>query len=56
MMFKALLGGIHHHCKLLQTYLNEYCYKFNRLKYPDKMFHNLIVIMVANPPMSFLEK
>lgn len=55
MMFKGWLRGIHHHCKLLQTYLDEYCYKFNRLKYPDKMFHNLIASMVVNPPMSFLK-
>lgn len=56
MMFKGWLRGIHHHCKLLQTYLNEYCFKFNRLKYPEKMFHNLVVDMVGRPPVNFFKK
>jgi len=42
MMFKAWLRGIHHHCSRLHSYIDEFCYRFNRLKYPDSMFHNLV--------------
>ena len=30
MMFKAWLRGTHHSVKHLQSYLDEYCYRFNR--------------------------
>lgn len=52
MMFKAWLRGIHHHCTDLQRYLDEFCYRFNRLKYPDNMFQNLIKTMVRNVPLN----
>lgn len=52
MMFKAWLRGIHHHCDYLQKYLNEFCYRFNRLKYPDTVFHNLIKKMVGEVPLN----
>lgn len=52
MMFKTWLRGIHHHCSHLQRYLDEFCYRFNRLKYPDSMFHNLIRAMVCNMPIT----
>lgn len=51
MMFKAWLRGIHHRCIHLQRYLDEFCYRFNRLKYPDNLFHNLIKAMVWNVPL-----
>jgi hypothetical protein len=50
MMFKAWLRGIHHRCKNLQTYLNEYCYRFNRLNSMDTIFDNLICRMINHPP------
>lgn len=52
MMFKAWLRGIHHHCTHLQRYLDEFCYRFNRLKYPKRGFHNLITAMVRNVPLN----
>ena len=55
MMFKAWLRGIHHHCSHLQRYIDEFCYRFNRLKYPDIMFHNLIKTMIATEPI-YLQK
>jgi hypothetical protein len=53
MMFKAWLRGIHHHCKHLQKYLDEFCYRFNRLKYPGTLFHNLIERMVFTQPLFY---
>ena len=50
MMFKAWLRGIHHRCKNLQSYLNEYCYRFNRLNSLDTIFDNLIGRMMNHPP------
>jgi ISXO2-like transposase domain len=55
MMFKAWLRGIHHHCSYLQSYIDEFCYRFNRLKYPDHMFHNLVKTMIATEPI-YLQK
>lgn len=52
MVFKAWLRGIHHHCSHLQRYLDEFCYRFNRLKYPDSMFHNLVKAMVRCVPLT----
>jgi len=53
MMFKAWLRGTHHHCTNLQRYVDEFCYKFNRLKYPDTLFHKLIERMVFTQPLYF---
>ena len=50
MMIKGWLRGIHHQCKHLQAYLNEYNYRFNRLKYMDTIFHNLIHRLMWHPP------
>lgn len=55
MMFKAWLRGTHHHCTHLQRYIDEFCYRFNRLKYPDSMFHNLVKTMIATQPI-YLQK
>ena len=51
MSFKGWLRGIHHHCDHLQRYIDAFCYRFNRLKYPENMFHNLIKKMIATPPI-----
>ena len=53
MMFKTWLRGTHHHCTHLQQYLNEFCYRFNRLRYPDTVFHKLIERMVFTQPLFY---
>jgi hypothetical protein len=50
MMIKAWLRGIHHQCKHLQAYLDEFNYRFNHLRNMDAIFHNLIVRMMEHPP------
>lgn len=50
MMIKGWLRGIHHQCKHLQAYLNEFNYRFNRLKHPNTIFHKLIVRLMEHPP------
>jgi transposase-like protein len=51
MMFKGWLRGVHHHCKHLQSYLNEYCFRFNYHKEIKNLFHLLIVRMVNSNPL-----
>jgi hypothetical protein len=43
------LRGIHHHCskKHLQSYLDEYHYKYNRRNHMDTIFDNLVVRMAT---------
>ena len=53
MMFKSWLRGIHHHCKHLQGYLDEFCYRFNRIKYPETLFHKLVERMVFQQPLFY---
>ncbi len=53
MMFKAWLRGTHHHCTHLQKYIDEFCYRFNRLKNQDSLFHKLIERMVFNQPLFY---
>ena len=50
MMLKGWLRGIHHHCKHLQAYLDEFNYRFNRLTNTKTIFHNLIVKIMEHPP------
>lgn len=52
MMFKGWLRGIHHHCVHLQGYLDEFAYRFNRLKHMDTIFNNLICRMIKAKPVS----
>lgn len=51
MMIKAWLRGIHHRVKNLQPYLDEYCYRFNRIKSFDGIFHNLTCRMIKHEPV-----
>ncbi|HBH24388.1 MAG TPA: IS1595 family transposase, partial [Cytophagales bacterium] len=51
MMFRAWLRGIHHSVKHLQSYLDEYCYRFNRHLMKGEIFANLIGRMVAHSPV-----
>ena len=53
MMIKAWLRGIHHHCKHLQAYLDEFNYRFNRLKFMHSIFHKLILRMMEHPPTTY---
>ena len=49
---KALLKDMYHGIKeeFLQSYLNEFCYKFNRMYFGDKTFDRLIIAAIANKP------
>lgn len=53
MMIKGWLRGIHHQCKHLQAYLNEFNYRFNRLTNPKRIFHNLIIRLMEHPPLIY---
>ena len=55
MMFKAWLRGIHHRVKHLETYLNEYNYRFNRLREQEVIFDGLIGKMVNAEPVTIPE-
>lgn len=55
MMIKGWIRGIHHQCKNLQAYLDEFNYRFNRLNHMKTIFHNLIVRMVERQP-SYYQK
>lgn len=50
MMIKGWLRGIHHQCRHLQAYLDEFNYRFNSLTKPKTIFHNLIVKMMEHNP------
>jgi len=51
MMIKGWLRGIHHSVKNLQPYLDEFCYRFNRMKSFDRIFHNITARMVYHQPV-----
>lgn len=53
MMFKAWLRGVHHSVKHLQSYINEYTYRFNRHKMKEGIFENLINRMIKKPPHTY---
>jgi len=53
MMIKGWLRGIHHQCKHLQAYLDEFNYRFNRTKNQKTLFHNLIVRIMEHPPTNY---
>lgn len=55
MMFKSWLRAVHHQCKHLQAYLDEFNYRFNRLKHMDTIFHKMIVRMMNHPPTIYQE-
>lgn len=46
---KRLLLGIHHSIssEYLQNYLNEFCYKFNRRYYQDKLFDRMLIASIS---------
>ena len=51
---KAWLIGIHHGVapQYLQSYLNEFVFRFNRREYPMSAFRSLLSIMVSKTPMT----
>ena len=51
MMLKGWLRGIHHSVKNLQPYLDEFCYRFNRVKSFDTIFHNITNRMMYHQPV-----
>jgi hypothetical protein len=53
MSIKGWLRGIHHHCspQMMQCYLDEFCYRFNRRSFPDTMLHKLLDRMVKHKPL-----
>jgi len=51
MMIKGWLRGIHHSVKNLQPYLDEFCYRFNRIKSFDAIFHNITKRMMYHQPV-----
>lgn len=53
MMFKSWLRGTHHRCNHLQAYLNEFCYRFNRLNSFEAIFDNIISRMMGHPPFYY---
>ncbi|TKT86501.1 transposase, partial [Dyadobacter frigoris] len=43
---KRMLNGVHHNCinaKYVQNYLDEFCYKFNRRYFGDKLSDRLMI-------------
>ena len=50
MGFKGWLRGMHHKVEHLQSYLDEYTYRFNRSQMGKGIFENLIVRMMDLPP------
>ena len=49
---KRLLLDVHHKIKpeYLQYYLNEFCYKFNRRYFGEKIFDRLLIAAVSYAP------
>jgi len=49
---KQLFLNVHHHIKTeyLQFYLNEFCYKFNRRYFGEKIFDRLLIAAVSYSP------
>ncbi|MCS6956014.1 MAG: IS1595 family transposase, partial [Candidatus Calescibacterium sp.] len=47
------LRGIHGHAELVQHYLDEYCYRYNRHLMKEGIFENLMRRMIAHPPRAY---
>ncbi|WP_031532056.1 transposase, partial [Bacteroides sp. Ga6A1] len=49
---KSLFTDMYHGIKeeFLQEYLNEFCYKFNRKYFGDRMFDRLVIAAVSYKP------
>jgi transposase-like protein len=53
MGFKAWLRGIHSHAELLQGYLDEYCFRFNRSFMKKETFNNLMAKLIRHDPCPY---
>lgn len=53
MGFKGWLRGTHGHAEHLQSYLNEYCYRFNKHFMKENIFENLIKRMIFSDPLTY---
>lgn len=53
MGIKGWLRGTHGHAKHLQSYLDEYCYRFNRHLMKEGIFENLMHRMVLASPITY---
>lgn len=53
MGFKGWLRGIHHKVDHLQSYIDEYCYRFNRSHMQKDIFENLMKRMVKAQPLPY---
>lgn len=58
MLIKLWLRGIHHKCSpgYLQSYLNEYAFRFNNRNCRHKIFHHLIANMMHIEPHPFTRR
>lgn len=53
MGFKGWLRGMHHHAERLQSYINEYTYRFNRSQMNGNIFENLLNRMIDAKPCPY---
>jgi len=53
MGLKGWLRGTHHHVNLLQSYLDEYCYRFNNHLEKTGVFRELIIRMINHAPAPY---
>ena len=53
MGFKGWLRGIHHKTNHLQSYIDEYTYRFNRSNMKENIFENLMNRMMSNAPFPY---
>ena len=53
MGFKGWLRGIHHHATHLQSYVNEYTFRFNRNSMRKGLFENLVSRMLITKPHTY---
>lgn len=53
MNFKGWLRGMHHSVTYLQSYIDEYTYRFNRHKMKEGIFENLIHRMIKSTPYTY---
>lgn len=53
MGFKGWLRGMHHRVEYLQSYIDEYCYRFNRNSMKKGIFENLMRRMVNARPFTY---
>jgi hypothetical protein len=53
MGFKGWLRGIHHHADHLQSYIDEYTYRFNRNFMKTNIFDNLVNRMMNAKPCTY---